>query len=230
MLTKMSEKTRLKAMREGLFQAFPNPERKGCARQETIRAIVAGEMAIGEENKWVDHFAQCSPCSKEFFEIRNSHIRNQRLRSAAVAASAVLIVGLVAWGWVLHQQSGRRGNIVAEVSNANGIRQQVLDLRNWSDERTDGATEKMTDGPLELRRWRTSLVIYLPSGSKPGKYEIKILEGIQAVLDMDGVAQVEGENTVVRVRADLNSLKPGRYSLGIRQPPWDWRYLLINVQ
>ena len=70
----------------------------------------------------------------------------------------------------------------------------------------------------------------LPSGSKPGKYEIKILEGIQAVLDMDGVAHVEDENTVVRVRADLNSLKPGRYSLGIRQPPWDWRYLLINVQ
>src|SRR5438874_7089497 len=40
--------SRLKAMREGLFQAFPNPERKGCARQETIRAIVAGEMRSEE--------------------------------------------------------------------------------------------------------------------------------------------------------------------------------------
>lgn len=230
MLTKMNEKEQLKSMREGLFQAFPNAERKGCAGPEVMRKIVARKLAVNEENKWVDHFAQCSPCSKEFFEIRSSYIRNKRVRTTAIAASAVLILGLGVWGWVRHTEFGNRGKTVAQVGSSNAIREQIVDLRNWSGERTDGGTERMPNGPLELHRWRTRLVIYLPSGSKPGKYEIEILENSRTVLTLNGAARIEAGNTVLRVPADLSNLNPGEYSMGFRQPPWDWRYLLIRMR
>lgn len=77
----------------------------------------------------------------------------------------------------------------------------------------------------------TSLVIYLPMGSPPGNYELRIT-GAQnhPPLGAAGVARIEAGNTVLRVRLDLGKLPAGRYSLGIRQPPWDWRYYPLALQ
>ncbi|MGH9739292.1 MAG: hypothetical protein ACRD4X_12015 [Candidatus Acidiferrales bacterium] len=68
-------------------------------------------------------------------------------------------------------------------------------------------------------------MIYLPMGSQPGRYEVRIAsENNQAGSNVGGIARIENGNTVLRVRIDLSKLNPGQYSLGIRQPPWDWRY------
>lgn len=230
MLTKMDEKRHLKAMREGLFKAFPNPERKGCPGPEIIRAIVAGKLAPDEEDKWTDHFVLCSPCSKEFFEIRRSHLRKRRIRTGAIASLIVLGIALGVWGWVNHQGMKDRNDRVA-VSGALSFRQQVVDLRNWSGERTAGGSKSSHTMSAELHRWRTSLVVYLPLGSEPGKYEMEILrKNSKAELTMTGVARIENENTVLRIQVDLSKLAPGQYSLGVRQPPYDWRYLPLTIK
>lgn len=230
MLTKMDEKRHLKGMREGLFKAFPNPERKGCPGPEIIRAIVAGKLAPDEEDKWIDHFVLCSPCSKEFFETRRSHLRKRRIRTGTIASLIVLGVALCVWGWVNHQEMKDRNGRVA-VSGALSFRQQVVDLRNWSGERTAGGSKSSHTMAAELHRWRTSLVVYLPLGSEPGKYEMEILrKNSKPELTMTGVARIENENTVLRIQVDLSKLAPGQYSLGVRQPPYDWRYLPLTIK
>jgi hypothetical protein len=222
-LTKMSEKRRVKAMREGLFESFPNPERNGCPGPEIMRAIVAGKMAQGEEDKWVDHFVLCSPCSKEFYEIRCGHIRKKRFRAGAIASCVALVVVLAVWGWLRHQGHSNSANSVAQGNTLSAFRVQVLDLKNWSGERTDGGSEGVPKAPLELHRWHTSLVIYLPLGSEPGQYHVRIVGRRGVAVELSGVARIEDGNTVFRGTVDLNKLQAGQYSLGIRQPPWDWR-------
>lgn len=229
-LTKMSQKRHQKAMREGLFEAFPNPERKGCPGPEIMHAIIAGKIARADEDKWVDHFVMCSPCSKEFYEIRCDRIRKKRFRSGAIASCVTLVLALGVWGWTHYHQGSNGRNTVAQVGAMPALRQQVLNLRNWSGERTDGGAEGVPKPPLELHRWRTSLVIYLPLGSEPGKYEVQLLEGGKALLQVSGIARIANGNTVLRVPADLSKLSSGRYSLGIRQPPWEWRYLPLAVE
>ncbi|MGH9342820.1 MAG: hypothetical protein ACRD19_03535, partial [Terriglobia bacterium] len=92
------------------------------------------------------------------------------------------------------------------------------------------ATKSAQKTPLELHRWPTSLVIYLPLGSEPGKYEVRIAGDKGPAVDVSGIARLENGNTVFRAKVNLSQLQPGQYSLGIRQPPWDWRYLPAKLQ
>jgi hypothetical protein len=217
-------------MREGLFEAFPNPERKGCPGPEVMRAIVVGKMAQAEEDQWVDHFVMCSPCSKEFYEIRCGRIRKKRFRAGAIVSCLALVVALGVWGWTHYHQGSNGRNTVAQGGAVPALRQQVLNLRNWSGERTDGGTEGVPKPPLELHRWRTSLVIYLPLGSEPGQYQVRFVGRTGITLELTGFAQIEDGNTVFRGQVDLSKLQAGQYSLGIRQPPWDWRSVSLIVR
>lgn len=230
MLTKMDEKRQLKAMREGLFEAFPNPERKGCPGTDVMRAIIAGKMEREEQDKWVDHFVMCSPCSKEFYEIRRRYIRKKSVRTTGIVSSVVLLAAFGVWGWVHYLKTSKSGGANVVVARVLSFRQQVLDVRNWSGERTDGGTGNLPHKPLILHRWPTELVIYLPSGSEAGKYEVRIVSREGRKLDMSGTTRIENGNTVFRAKVNLSQLQPGQYSLGIRQLPLGWRYLPLAVK
>lgn len=223
-LPKKEEKQFLELGKQVFLNDFPNPERKGCPESKVIKQIAAGKVAVDEENKWVDHFTACSPCSREFSDFRRQFQRRKRIR--VVGVTTVLAVAIFACIWLVVGRNAKiNSSAIARNSGAGALRTEVLDLRNWSAVRSDGGTSNASATPLSLQRANALLVVYLPLGSQPGKYEVQIVTGKnRRLLDVSGVARIENGNTVLRVRINLSKLIPGQYSLGVRQPPWEWRY------
>jgi hypothetical protein len=73
--------------------------------------------------------------------------------------------------------------------------------------------------------------VYLPIGSKEGQYEVQILREAETPLVTGrGSATFEDRNVVLRLKADLTGLTPGRYLLGVRKGSFRWMYYSISTQ
>jgi hypothetical protein len=105
----------------------------------------------------------------------------------------------------------------------------VLDLRERSVAR--GQSQSATGhAPLEIPRSTKHLVLDLPIGSKEGPYDVGLLTDTgDQLLQANGMAELRDHITSLRVDVDLSSIRPGAYSLGIRQPAVDWTRYRIRV-
>lgn len=224
-ISKSEEKRLLEQGRQVFSNSFPNPERKGCPGPGALQLIAAGKGSVPIEDEWISHCSRCSPCFRELSEFRRAFVRGQRLRRLSAAAIVIAAVCVGTWLAMNRWAKTYSGGAIAENrAAATAMQTQVLDIRNWSGVRSDQAAGPKGQKPLELQRARAWLVIYLPMGSQPGRYEVRIASGSnQLALNVGGIARIENGNTVLRVRIDLSKLSPGQYSLGIRQPPWSWR-------
>jgi hypothetical protein len=73
--------------------------------------------------------------------------------------------------------------------------------------------------PLQFPRGRLALTIFLPTGSKPGNYEVKVsAESGKAIASTTGTAVIATGVTVVKAKLDVSKVNPGNYLLGIGQP------------
>jgi len=134
-----------------------------------------------------------------------------------VATAAVLLFAV--GGWLLV-----RGRHSAETTDT-----AVLDLRERSVARGQGQSET-GHAPLEIPRTAKHLILDLPIGSKEGPYEVGLLsETGDEMLRATGIAQLHDHVTNLRVDVDLGSVRPGAYSLGIRQPDLQWTRYPIRV-
>ena len=134
-----------------------------------------------------------------------------------VAAAAVLLFAVGGWLWVRARHS------VETTDTA------VLDLRERSVTRGQSQSET-GQRPLEISRTTKHLVLDLPIGSKEGPYDVGLLtETGGQVLSATGTAQLHDHITDLRVDVDLSSVRPGVYSLGIRQPSLEWTRYPIKV-
>jgi hypothetical protein len=224
-MSRKEERRFLELGRQVFLNDFPNPERKGCPGPGVLKLIAAGKAPVADDDRWIDHCASCSPCYRELGEFRRAFVRQRRLR--VLSATAILIAAVCVGTWLAMNRGAKShgGGIAENRTPAAALEKQVLDLRRWSAARSDQAGAAQRQKPLELRRARTSLLIYLPMGSLPGRYDVEIAGGgNHNALGANGVARIEDGNTVLRVQLDLRKLVAGQYSLGIRQPPWDWRY------
>lgn len=224
-MTKKDEKRLLELGREVFANSFPNPERIGCPGPGVLKRIAIGEGLLNEdEEQWISHCSRCSPCFREFGEFRRAFVRQRRVRRISAVAVIIAAVCVATWLAVGRRANVKSGSNVAMNSGAPAFPVQVVDLRNWSAVRSDEAPHSPGQKSLDLQRARATLVIYLPLGSQPGNYEVEIVSSkIHGALAASGVARIENGNTVLRVNFDLRKLSTGQYSLGIRQPPWDWR-------
>jgi len=94
------------------------------------------------------------------------------------------------------------------------------------------ATGQWLAGKTHLRLarhlWRfleplSDLVLDLPIGSKEGAYDVGLLaETGDQILRAMGTAQLHDHITNLRVDVDLSNVRPGAYSLGVRQPGLEW--------
>ena len=70
--------------------------------------------------------------------------------------------------------------------------------------------------------------VILPIGSEQSSYELRILKTVERPLRTSvGSAVLENRNVVLRLRADLAGVAPGRYLLGIRKGTFQWTYYPI---
>ena len=212
-----ADKRLLDILRQGLTTEFPNPERIGCPGNALLKGIAQGKVSLTEAEPWLDHLGSCSPCFREFKEFRRQSTNQRRRVLTLVATAAVLVSAVGGWLWVQARHS------VQTTETA------VLDLRERSVARGQNPSDT-GQAPLEIPRTAKHLVLDLPIGSKEGPYDVGLLTGSgDQLLSATGMAELHDHITGLRVDVDLGSIRPGEYSLGVRQPSLEWTRYPIRV-
>ena len=165
----------------------------------------------------MDHLGKCSPCFRDYTELRRLADRRRKLTYLGIAA--VIVMACVAlWGWRSRQQ--------AVITAHNHI---VADMRNRLVLRGDQGPGK---GPLVFDRGFDDVSFYLPEGSRAGTYEVAIFreEPGEPLTIATGTATIENGTTAMNVTLDLSRIPPGYYLVGIRLPGTDWGYSPLIVK
>ena len=207
----------LEILRQGLATEFPNPERIGCPGSSLLQGIAQGKVSLTEAEPWLDHLGSCSPCFQEFKEFRTQATSQRRRLLTLVATAAVLLFAVGGWLWVRARHS------VQTTETA------VLDLRERSVVRGQNPSDT-GQAPLEIPRTAKHLVLDLPIGSKEGPCEVGLITDTgDELLRATGTAELQDHITGLRVDVDLTRIRPGKYSLGVRQPSLEWTRYPIRV-
>ena len=205
----------LDILRQGLATEFPNPERIGCPRNSLLKGVAQGKVSLTEAEPWLDHLGSCSPCFQEFKEFRRQSAIQHRRVLTWVATAAVLLFALGGWLWV-------RARYPVEATDT-----AVLDLRERSVVRGQNPSESAA---LQISRTTKHLVLDLPIGSKEGPYDVGLVtETGNQIVSATGTAELRNHVTALRVDVDVSSVRPGAYSLGVRQPNVEWTRYPIRI-
>ncbi len=207
----------LDALGRVLSKEFPNPERIGCPSRDLLKALAARQLSLTEAEPWMDHFAQCTPCFRDYSELRRLVERRQKLSYLGIAALVIMACGVL-WVWHAHRQ----GVITAH----NYI---VADMRNRLTLRGD---QGPGNGPLVFQRGFDDVSFYLPEGSKASNYDVAIFheEPTEPLVSTMGAATMENDKTIIKVTLDLSRIARGDYLVGIRLPGTDWSYYPVVLK
>lgn len=203
------EKRLLEALGRGLLNEFPNPERTGCPGHELLRGIASRKVPLAQAEPWLEHLSSCSPCYRDFSQLRDAYQRRRNRTLLAIAASILVVASLAGWA-IVHKQK--------EIQLAQTA---VLDLRNRSVAR--GTEPNPAEQTLQVTRAATKLTILLPLGSSEGPYDVRIvtLSG-ESLVEASGTAGLNDHGTSFQVPLRLASLRRGKYLLQIRRPESEW--------
>jgi hypothetical protein len=134
-----------------------------------------------------------------------------------VACAAVLLFAVGGWLWVQARHS------VQTTDTA------VLDLRERSVTRGQNPSDT-SQAPLQIPRTAKHLVLDLPIGSKEGPYDVGLITNTgDELLRAAGTAELRDHITRLRIDVHLAGIRPGAYSLGVRQPSLEWTWYPARV-
>jgi hypothetical protein len=203
------------AIQDTILRNFPNPERKGCPG-DTMVQEVAGRRELIEDDAW-QHITHCSPCYAAFLRYKNEFRLHRRRKGLKLLLGAV---AFAVFGASITLYEIRRRSDPSGVSQG-AYEAAALDLRNASSKRgTKGESGNAT--ALFLPRKRLALTIYLPFGSEPGDYQVRLAQRDQPVVTARAKATLEQGITVLNAKVDTSTLSPGQYTIGVRQGMWNW--------
>lgn len=212
------------AIQDTILRNFPNPERKGCPGDAIVREV-AGRRELIEDEAW-QHITHCSPCYATFLEFKDQ-FRLLRRRNGLK-----LLLGVVAFavlGASITVYEVRHRTQASGVSDGAMYEATAIDLRNASSKR--GAKGESADASaLFLPRKRLALTIYLPFGSEPGDYDVRLVQAGRPVINAHANAQFQHGIIVLSTRVDTSTLAPGEYAIGVRQGTWNWNDYPVTLR
>lgn len=217
-------------VQEAILREFPNPERKGCPGPDVLREL-ANRPRPTRDAAW-EHVTHCSPCYREFFDLRKEVKRRLELehrhvvrRRAALGGIVVVLAGAGVAAYEIFERSG-----LGPSAQPGPYQSALLDLKNASMTRGAEGQSRRTQ-PRILPAKRLDLTILLPIGSEPGPYDIQLLKDVdKPLLNASSNASVEHGITVLRIKLDLSRQNPGSFLIGLRQPPLDWTYYPVTIK
>nr|AOS95247.1 hypothetical protein [uncultured bacterium] len=214
-------------MKDFLLEAFPNPERKGCPDDKTIKALAEDKLPPGHPARL--HVGSCSECYAEYRHFRQdweeanvttaffdrSKVKPSRQFKAvpwAVAAALLLMFG---GGYVAfrHYQSAPVArpqlasvepvNVSVDLSESGTVRGPAVETTPLPE----------TSLPSSV----VNLALVLPRFSDTGHYIVNVSRdksGAQIVASGSGNAVKEdGGKVSLKVTLDLRAAQPGAYFL-----------------
>jgi hypothetical protein len=220
-----SQYERLKRqLQQTILTEYPNPDRKGCPGEAVLRGLAARylDQTVQDDSNW-QHVTHCSPCYREFLDIRTEMKRAARAKKVGIGLGliAAAVAGIAAAVYLGEEPAVPREQRpqIAELA----YRPRIVDLEGRSITRSDEGKEETK--PIQLGRGPEELTIRLPFGSRPGNYEVQLLKSVdEPLVSTQGEAQVVDGTTSMKVSVDLSKLEPGKYLLGVRRLPADWTY------
>lgn len=217
MLSKNEEKQLREALSRTFLDGYPNPERRGCPGSDILRAIASGRLTLEEAEPWINHFSSCSPCTREFSELRKDHQRQRILRLSGIAAGVLLAAAVTAW------------YLVRSPFGPAQLRPVTVDLSEWAILR--GPEGNPANPPLQLAKGYLDMTVYLPAGSEPGMYDVQVVrEPGQPVWSAQREAKFENYKATLRVQVDLRRFSPGLYLLAFRRQDRSWTYIPLVLK
>lgn len=217
-------------LKDFLLEAFPNPERKGCPDEQTLKALAEGRLEA--DHPAALHVGSCSECYSEFRNYRQDWIEaktakidrgpspapvveipirsGRRLAHLAIAASLLLACGIGGYEVYRYTQASRSEQVASAVPVY-----ATVDLFEAGTLR--GAGDDAT--PLQAVSLPTAVVhlsITLPRFSQTGVYRIAVSRdraGRDLAAEGEGTAAELAGKTRVDVTLDLRQAKAGMYFL-----------------
>jgi hypothetical protein len=212
-----------------LLEAFPNPERKGCPDEKTLRAFAEDRLPPG--NPVLQHVSSCSECYAEYRHYRQDlkdaskknvvAVPSARLAVAsgrnvqpwAIAAGILFLLGS---GLYVAKQHHSQPESASVASNVPPVAATV-DLFNAVTVRGGGGENApMPLQEVSLPSSVVNLQVTLPRFSESGPYGIVVAKdragsnivarGFGNAVDVDGKVSVS-------VALDLRNATPGMYFL-----------------
>ncbi len=218
---------------------FPNPERSGCPPQVALRSAAKRGRSSVENEGVLEHLTSCSPCFVQYEQLLHRERVSKNLKLLALWASVLMTIGLGVWFFASSGKPTIRPPEPKIVQKEPPPAQPppvqyemaVVDLRNRSSVRgeqpstSDEVVATLPTRPLDLS-------VYLPIGSEAGQYEIQLAREAQTPLvNASGSATLDNRIMVMRSRADLTNVPPGRYLLGVRKGEFRWTsYTVVLVK
>ena len=242
-LSPEEERRILRALERSSLHDYPNPDRLGCPGTEFLKRLAFNRKSIPLSDPALDHVSHCSPCFSEYVRYRHqARCRSLIWRSTAAAVFLLAVVGI--W-YTSRRSTNEHERQVASKPPVVGQRQPAAPSREAEPVRT--ATIKLQNrsiargispegqpqppAPINIPNQRLDLLIELPLGSDPGRYEVQLLSEVdQPLLVAEGHAMEKDGTTVLHVSTDLRPFVPGRYRLGLRRPPSEWTYYPVQIR
>ena len=220
-LTREQHRRMLELLEQAALHDYPNLERKGCPGSEFLQRLATNRSSIDLDDPRLTHVARCSPCYREFADLRRSARNKVISRRALISAGALAAAGLTVIG-VRTSQKGTAEPWVYE----------SLDLSTNGVTRGTNSTAEPATPKISLPAKRLDVTITLPLASPEGDYEVEVLNpaGKQADVHASGRATLKNGSTILHVRLDLSSLRPDSYQIGIRRIPYDWMPIPVQVK
>ena len=238
-LSRKREAEFLSAAARVLRTGFPNTERFGCLSLDVLQALARKKPGAAETEAVFEHLTCCSPCFAEYESLVRKERIARNLKILALCASLLLTVGLAFWFYVFGAEPQPRQPKPPVAQQAPPVvpptppiqyEVAVIDLRNRSPVRGDQQPGSGEPVVASLPARPVELTVYLPIGSEEDRYELQILRTAEAPLHTwSGSATRENRNIVLRLRADLTGLPPGRYLLGLRKASFRRAYYPLTV-
>jgi len=225
-------------MKDYLLKAFPNPERRGCPDEQTIKALAERRLSLNDPAML--HIASCSECYAEYRNYRLDKEERGELNvssapvlvttetpifvpqrsiplkwAAPLAIAAALVCGVVGFGIYRNLElSKAKITETAQLAYSNPVAVHVdlfnaITLRGGSDD----------PNPLQevtLPAAIVNLAVTLPRFSQSGSYTILIAKdraGKQVVAEGSGTTSESHGRAGVHVTLDLRKATPGAYFL-----------------
>ena len=223
------------------LEAFPNPERKGCPDEETLRAFAEDRLPPGDPT--LRHVSSCSECYAEYKHYREDWKEAAAAKAAASVQSERLVPqvpekpvatvklsrqGVIPWALVAiallilggglfltrtHQSRAPEGPRLA----ANATPRTVnVDLFNAVTVRGGSGDDPTPLEEVSLPSSVVNLSVTLPRFSESGSYRIVVARdkaGAETVARGLGNAVDANGKVSVLVTLDLTKVAPGMYFL-----------------
>jgi len=216
-----TEEDFLRAARQYVASAYPNPDRVGCPGRDRLEALARHEWQHDDFLQNVEHVVNCSACFVEYHAIRKAR---KRKRAAVAGITGGVLLTLLVFSFIT-LISRHRTDIAAPLRTPAPVareeaRNVAVDLRPIEPNRGELSTERHKSvGHIVLHRANVTLSIQLPIGSEEGEYLVQVhdLAGT-ARLDASGNAVIRNYVTTLEVPLDLRALTPGQFKLTVRRP------------